>query len=179
VKKRISSPFRWLPLTASINISPRSFPPSLSPFPLPFRWRPSYQTVKRTNCTPSLPSPFPPPKTDTRAERTPLLLLPLLPFSPLPYPSHTSFLHHSSPECRHRSILDYLYTSGLRTSYDALKRETGLDEFEVDPKGRQAGLLEKKWTSVIRLQKKVRTYSLNKEEEERRRFGLRLSSHFT
>lgn len=61
-------------------------------------------------------------------------------------------------EFRHRSILDYLYTSGLRTSYDALKRETGLDEFQVDPKGRQAGLLEKKWTSVIRLQKKVRQY---------------------
>jgi hypothetical protein len=42
-------------------------------------------------------------------------------------------------------------------TYEALKRETENDDFEVDdPKAKWVGLLEKKWTSVIRLQKKVR-----------------------
>jgi platelet-activating factor acetylhydrolase IB subunit alpha len=53
-------------------------------------------------------------------------------------------------------MLSYLHSAGLRDTYDALKRETDNAEFEVDdPKAKWAGLLEKKWTSVIRLQKKV------------------------
>ncbi|KAG8741303.1 phosphatidylinositol kinase- protein kinase tor1 [Ceratobasidium sp. 414] len=55
----------------------------------------------------------------------------------------------------HKSILDYLHSSGLTRSYEALLEETGCT-FTPDPKARHAGLLEKKWTSVIRLQKKVR-----------------------
>ena len=39
-------------------------------------------------------------------------------------------------------------------SYNALKADTGV-EYEPDAKSRYGGLLEKKWTSVIRLQKKV------------------------
>lgn len=54
-------------------------------------------------------------------------------------------------------MLSYLHSAGLRDSYEALKRETENGEFEVDdPKAKWVGLLEKKWTSVIRLQKKVR-----------------------
>lgn len=53
-------------------------------------------------------------------------------------------------------MLSYLHTSGLHGSYDALKKETENEDFEIDdPKAKWAGLLEKKWTSVIRLQKKV------------------------
>ena len=55
----------------------------------------------------------------------------------------------------HKSILDYLYNTGLTASYDALRSETNHDDFNPDPKSKHAGLLEKKWTSVIRLQKKV------------------------
>lgn len=54
----------------------------------------------------------------------------------------------------HKSILDYLHSSGLTRSYEALLDETGC-AFTPDPKARHAGLLEKKWTSVIRLQKKI------------------------
>ena len=57
-------------------------------------------------------------------------------------------------------MLSYLHSSGMHTTYEALKKETGNDDFEVDdPKARWIGLLEKKWTSVIRLQKKVRSKS--------------------
>ncbi|QRW17304.1 nuclear distribution protein PAC1 [Rhizoctonia solani] len=54
----------------------------------------------------------------------------------------------------HKSILDYLHSAGLTHSYEALLEETGC-AFTPDPKARHAGLLEKKWTSVIRLQKKI------------------------
>lgn len=70
----------------------------------------------------------------------------------LPRPRHSD----TPCACRHKSILDYLYNSGLTTSYDALREETRQADFAPDPKGKHAGLLEKKWTSVIRLQKKVR-----------------------
>lgn len=52
-------------------------------------------------------------------------------------------------------MLEYLHANGFDTAYDALKTDTGT-EYTPDPKARYAGLLEKKWTSVIRLQKKVR-----------------------
>lgn len=55
----------------------------------------------------------------------------------------------------HKSILDYLQTNGLTETFDALQRETDQQGFIPDPKAKYAGLLEKKWTSVIRLQKKV------------------------
>lgn len=54
-------------------------------------------------------------------------------------------------------MLSYLHSAGLRDTYDALKRETDNEDFTTDdPKAKWVGLLEKKWTSVIRLQKKVR-----------------------
>ena len=55
-------------------------------------------------------------------------------------------------------MLSYLHNAGLHGSYETLKKETDLDDFEVDdPKAKWVGLLEKKWTSVIRLQKKAST----------------------
>lgn len=66
---------------------------------------------------------------------------------------HLAFL--ATRPLSHKSILDYLHNSGLSASYDALRSETHHDDFNPDPKSKHAGLLEKKWTSVIRLQKKV------------------------
>lgn len=51
---------------------------------------------------------------------------------------------------RNSAILDYLHSSGYNETCEALKKEASA---ELDTK--KAGLLEKKWTSVIRLQKKV------------------------
>lgn len=53
-------------------------------------------------------------------------------------------------------MLDYLANAGFTQSLEALKQEARIDSFEQDPKAKWSGLLEKKWTSVIRLQKKVR-----------------------
>jgi hypothetical protein len=52
---------------------------------------------------------------------------------------------------RNSAILDYLHSSGYSETCEAFKKEGSA---ELDAK--KAGLLEKKWTSVIRLQKKVR-----------------------
>src|SRR5271163_1119012 len=65
--------------------------------------------------------------------------------------------------CRHRAILSYLSTSNLQASYNTLRDELGQLDTSYSlhklPNGdddqRYKGLLEKKWTSVIRLQKKV------------------------
>jgi len=51
----------------------------------------------------------------------------------------------------HKAILDYFKSNGLSASADAFQKETETEE--LDPK--KAGLLEKKWTSIIRLQKKA------------------------
>ena len=54
------------------------------------------------------------------------------------------------------AILDYLRTSGLTAAFESLKNEANLaDGYVADGKQKYSGLLEKKWTSVIRLQKKV------------------------
>lgn len=53
-----------------------------------------------------------------------------------------------------RAILAYLQAQSLHSASDALKHDLQLDESEpLDEK--YTGLLEKKWTSVIRLQKKI------------------------
>jgi hypothetical protein len=54
----------------------------------------------------------------------------------------------------HKSMLDYLYANNFTAAYNSLKADAGT-EYTPDPKAKYAGLLEKKWTSVIRLQKKV------------------------
>lgn len=56
---------------------------------------------------------------------------------------------------RHKSILDYLNTNGFLQSRDILKEEVNQTEWQADPTAKWTGLLEKKWTGVIRLQKRV------------------------
>ena len=55
----------------------------------------------------------------------------------------------------HKSMLDYLFANNHIEAFTALKQSAGID-YTPDPNARYTGLLEKKWTSVIRLQKKVR-----------------------
>ncbi|TIA82067.1 hypothetical protein E3P89_01422 [Wallemia ichthyophaga] len=55
----------------------------------------------------------------------------------------------------HKSLLDYLQSCGYEDSARALRLDAGLDDIKLDPTAKYAGLLEKKWTSVIRLQRKV------------------------
>ena len=52
----------------------------------------------------------------------------------------------------HRAIADYLKQNGLKQSLEAFKSESNTAG-EEDRK--YVNLLEKKWTSVVRLQKKV------------------------
>lgn len=53
---------------------------------------------------------------------------------------------------RHKAIADYLSSQGFMGALEAFKREANLNG-EVDKTA--SGLLEKKWMSVVRLQKKV------------------------
>ncbi|KAJ3028966.1 Positively regulates the activity of the minus-end directed microtubule motor protein dynein [Rhizophlyctis rosea] len=56
----------------------------------------------------------------------------------------------------HLALLDYLHTNNLTASFEALNQELGLaDLYNADGKQKYSGLLEKKWTSVLRLQKKI------------------------
>lgn len=67
-------------------------------------------------------------------------------------------------------MLSYLLASGMQDTYQALARESGVTDFDAaDPKARWVGLLEKKWTSVIRLQKKVCAQSASGPLGRRRR----------
>ncbi|XP_028275052.1 lissencephaly-1 homolog [Parambassis ranga] len=66
-----------------------------------------------------------------------------------------------------RAIADYLRSNGYEEAYSTFKKEAELDNNEELDK-KYAGLLEKKWTSVIRLQKKVMELEskLNEAKEE-------------
>ncbi|XP_003738353.1 lissencephaly-1 homolog [Galendromus occidentalis] len=60
-----------------------------------------------------------------------------------------------SPKSReelHKAIADYLSSQGFMSALESFKREANLTQ-EQDKTA--AGLLEKKWTSVVRMQKKV------------------------
>lgn len=67
----------------------------------------------------------------------------------------TSILSERQKDELHKSILDYLNACGFNQAFLALKTESENEEFVPDPKQKYSGLLEKKWTSVIRLQKKI------------------------
>lgn len=54
-----------------------------------------------------------------------------------------------------KSILDFMQTQGYTESFIQFAKETGNEGFVADPKDRYHNLLPKKWTSVIRLQKKI------------------------
>jgi platelet-activating factor acetylhydrolase IB subunit alpha len=55
-----------------------------------------------------------------------------------------------SPNNRHAAIIDYFVENGFADSIAAFQKEG-----EVDPPASASGLMEKKWTSILRLQKKV------------------------
>jgi hypothetical protein len=57
---------------------------------------------------------------------------------------------------RHKAIIAYLSSSNLPSSAAALREEIKIgDTFDEATSKKYEGLLEKKWTSVVRLQKKV------------------------
>lgn len=51
-----------------------------------------------------------------------------------------------------KALADYLFNSGYENTYAEFKKEAGLP---AELENKFSGLLEKKWTSVVRLQKKV------------------------
>jgi len=58
----------------------------------------------------------------------------------------------------HKSIIAYLTSIKLPNSASALREELNIgDTFDDATSKKYEGLLEKKWTSVVRLQKKVLT----------------------
>lgn len=60
---------------------------------------------------------------------------------------------------RHKSIIAYLTANDLPETAATLREELDIDEeiFDASTVKKYEGLLEKKWTSVVRLQKKVRS----------------------
>ena len=72
--------------------------------------------------------------------------------------SHPSFVWILTKATRHKSLIAYLSANNLPNAAAALRAETsiGEDTFDVTTAKKYEGLLEKKWTSVVRLQKKVR-----------------------
>ncbi|KAH9928209.1 miller-Dieker lissencephaly protein [Fomitopsis serialis] len=65
-----------------------------------------------------------------------------------------SLLSERQKEELHKAILEYLHSNNFTDAFNSLKTDAGI-EYTPDPKAKYAGLLEKKWTSVIRLQKKI------------------------
>lgn len=63
-----------------------------------------------------------------------------------------------------RAVADYLQSHGYKESLESFRREANLNS--IDDK-KSAGLLEKKWTSVLRLQKKVLDLETKLQEAER------------
>ncbi|KAI1343729.1 WD domain-containing protein [Xylariaceae sp. FL0016] len=56
----------------------------------------------------------------------------------------------------HKAIIAYLSSSSLPNAAQALREELNLgDTFDANTSKKYEGLLEKKWTSVVRLQKKI------------------------
>lgn len=63
----------------------------------------------------------------------------------------SSILLHS-----HHSLLDYLHRQGFMNAYEALRVDADLPDFSpASANAKIQGLLEKKWTGTVRLQKKV------------------------
>ncbi|GAA6047603.1 hypothetical protein JCM3770_001585 [Rhodotorula araucariae] len=67
----------------------------------------------------------------------------------------TSVLSERQKDELHKSILDYLHTNGFSETLAVFKGEANQPDFQPDSKAKWSGLLEKKWTGVIRLQKKI------------------------
>ncbi|XP_013383657.1 lissencephaly-1 homolog [Lingula anatina] len=73
-------------------------------------------------------------------------------------------LSHRQKEELNKAIADYLSSNGYMNALNEFQKETGMNG-ELDKK--YMGLLEKKWTSVIRLQKKVMDLEAKLSEAER------------
>jgi hypothetical protein len=70
---------------------------------------------------------------------------------------HSTWVENADTGARHKSMIAYLSSSGLPKSAAALREEIDIGEgFDEATSKKYEGLLEKKWTSVVRLQKKVR-----------------------
>ncbi|KAJ2718767.1 Lissencephaly-1 [Coemansia sp. Benny D115] len=54
-----------------------------------------------------------------------------------------------------KAIIDFMQTQGYAESAEVFARESGNEGFSADAKDRHHNLLAKKWTSVIRLQRKI------------------------
>lgn len=68
----------------------------------------------------------------------------------------TSVRASSDLQTSHKSIIAYLSSVKLSNSAAALREELSIgDSFDDATSKKYEGLLEKKWTSVVRLQKKV------------------------
>ncbi|KAH8163653.1 hypothetical protein CIB48_g4572 [Xylaria polymorpha] len=74
-----------------------------------------------------------------------------------------SLLTSRQAEELHKSIIAYLAANNLTATAAALRTELNLeeDDFDAATAERYKGLLEKKWTSIVRLQKKARATSLD------------------
>ncbi|KAH9857429.1 nuclear distribution protein PAC1 [Lenzites betulinus] len=55
----------------------------------------------------------------------------------------------------HQAMLDYLHSAGFTKTFEQFKEEAAQSDYVPDTASRTSGLLVKKWTSVIRLQKKI------------------------
>lgn len=66
--------------------------------------------------------------------------------------------------CRNKAVADYLSTNGYMDALEAFKKEA---DMPGDVERKFAGLLEKKWTSVLRLQKKVMDLESKLSEAEK------------
>lgn len=66
--------------------------------------------------------------------------------------------------CSNQAIADYLSNSGYSDSLEAFRKEADLGT-EIEKKF--GGLLEKKWTSIMRLQKKVMELEAKLSEAEK------------
>ncbi|KAM3512984.1 hypothetical protein MY11210_003384 [Beauveria gryllotalpidicola] len=67
------------------------------------------------------------------------------------------FVHNQTPPIGHKSIIAYLSANGLQSSAMALREELSLGEdvYDAATAKKYESLLEKKWTSIVRLQKKI------------------------
>lgn len=71
-------------------------------------------------------------------------------------PKQTFTRIEANHDCRHKAIISYFSSVKLSASALALRQELEIgDSFDDATSKRYEGLLEKKWTSVVRLQKKV------------------------
>lgn len=64
----------------------------------------------------------------------------------------------------HAAIFDYFRSEGLKDSLAAFQTEAKVDASQIEKK--HEGLLEKKWTSVVRLQKKVMDLEAQVSEQQ-------------